>query len=477
MPERPRRRVLRALGGALTLTLAGCTDSEPSPTATDAPTDTETATRTATRTAPATPTPTETATDSPTETDSPTPEPLATLSWRNTSFDGIVAALSTPNRPPTPEMSGGPLYAVTDTGQVANVRPYDGEIRWRFTAAGDPSDLRVPRVYERAGAVYVVSDTIDATPLRYHVERLNPQTGERTWRWETRHVLSLLGLVDGTLYFGGEYIRKRMSELGTHEDIGGEGRLFAVDAETGAVEWEQAMPPYAGGTAASHGIYVTTWQRENDRQMESLVALDLDGTERWRNPDGMLSPRNPVPTGSGVLAGMRGTDVAMVAPDGTERWTAGSWRSGPDEIVVTADGIFVGTNPLVFFSRDGTEHWRRAAGGAIVRPSRQWRFLDTLYLAGGSRVEAVDPDTGDRRWRWTPPDAEYTHVQAVIRSGIVVDTGIGSNNEYVVLDEDDGRERGRFRTRHYYRSSAAIRSQLFSGQAGRIEAYEVRTHD
>lgn len=463
--DQSRRSVLRVLGAAAIASLAGCSTG-------DTPTATGPESETATGTLTGSPTSTLTPTESDTPTDSPTPEPLAKSAWTADTLSGDVDELWLPNIPRTPQTTGGPLYAATDAGEVANLSVATGQIRWRFTAAGVPELGGHPQVYEEGSSLYVVSDRVDERPLRNYVEKLDPETGAREWLFESRHFLRPLGIVDGVLYLAGEYIRKPMSELGTHDDPAGDGRLFAVDEATGDVLWERSVPALADATVARHGLYLTV-DPEDDSPEDTLVGMDLDGTERFRVDTGTVHLSRPVTTVDGVLAGAHGDSIAMFAPDGTEQWSVSGWEWGPSAVEVTADGIYVGSNPLVFLSRDGTVRWRLPDGGGMVRPSEDWRFLDTIYLAEGSRVSAVDPDTGTRRWSWSPEYDKYTHVQAVVNHGLVVDRGIGLTSEFVVLHEETGDVVGDFNAPQAYTSTAAVASRLFAGSTDTVYAFDV----
>lgn len=468
MCEYPRRRLLQALAGLTAGAVAGCTAADESGPSTDTsqsavgPT-TEPAARTTDET-----TTNETATES--------DEEIAIEAWTVDSLDGDVQGLWLPNRPRRPNTTGGPLYAATDAGTVANLSVASGEIRWRTSVLGDLSPNGHPTVHETGSGLLVESHTWNDETLRNYVERVDPETGDREWAFEAREFLFPLGVVDDALYLGGEYMKAPPSELGPNQDPGGEGRLHAVDLATGEERWRTTLPSLIDATAAHHGIYAYVAPEDTPSDHE-LVAFDRDGTERWRTDAGRHQLPGPVTADGGVLASVGTDSVASLAPDGTERWRVSAWERGPSQIEVTSERIYVGSDPLVGVSRAGTEQWRLDDYGGIVRPIRDQTREETLYFGGGTQVGAIDAAEGTKRWSFAPEDETYVHVQAVVENGLLVDTGIGWNREFVLLDEASGAVLGDFRTEKSYRSATAVASRLFAGTTGGIYAFDVGTSE
>lgn len=458
MRERPRRRVLQVLGALAAGSVAGCSAVDETAVPAEGTTATES------------PTPTGTPTAEPTDT--PTPEPIATGAWTVDSLDGEVRGLWLPNAPRMPDTTGGPLYAGTTAGTVANVSVATGEVRWRFSVAGELASSGYPTIRRDGETLLVVSDTRNQETLRNYVERVDPASGDRRWVFEEREFLSPLGVVDDTLYLAGEYIRAPPAELGPNQDPAGEGRLHALDLATGEEQWRTVVPRLINASVADHGIYANVAE-DDDYTEFSVVALDRDGTERWRRPGGRYHLPAPVPVVDGVLASAHGDGAALFAPDGTERWRVSGWRGGPSQIAVTSERVYVGSEPLVAVSRSGTERWRVHDYGGIVEPIRDGRPRGTLYVEQGRRVGAIDPADGTVRWSYDPENAKYVHARAVVDAGLLVDTGIGRNDGFVLLDEADGEVVGEFTTPEPYWSTVAVASRLFVGADGAVYAFDV----
>ena len=457
MREFPRRRVLQALGGLATTSVAGCaaTDETAPPrdgtTTTDAPTTSTSSTKT---------------------TDASTPEPIATEAWTVDSFDGDVEGLWLPNRPRKPNTTGGPLYVGTMSGTVADLSVATGEVRWEFSVAGELGNHGYPNIYSFGQTLLVVSDTRNRETLRNYVEKVDPASGHRQWTFEEREFITPLGVVDDTLYLAGEYIKAPPEELGPNQNPAGEGRFHAVDLETGEERWRTTVQSLINATVARHGIYANV-SSDDDASEHTLVAFDRDGTERWRKPAGLYHLPEPVTVEDGVLASVQYDSVASIAPDGTERWHVSEWKGGPSQIEVTPERIYVGSEPLIAVSRTGTEHWRLDEYGGIVRPIRDQRREKTLYVEQGTKVSAIDSEEGTKRWSFDPEHEKYVHVQAVVDDGLVIDTGIRGRWTFSLLDEMTGDVLGDFSTGKPYRNSIAVASRLFVGASGTVYAFDV----
>lgn len=454
-----RRELISLIGSAVLGPTAGCS-AEPG-TATRPPTTNPSSTQATT----GSPTPTETA--------SPTPEPVATEAWTTDTLDGMVDALWLPNAPRKPNTTGGPLYAGTDSGEIADLHVGDGTVRWRFTVEGALAAGGHPTLAKFGTDLFAVSDTWNDETLLNHLERIDPETGTREWLYETREFLSPLGLVDDSLVLAGHHIKAPPHEIGPNTDPAGEGRLHGIDVSTGEVRWEKPVPHLSQASVARHGIYLTTDWEGDDSPEDTLVAFDLDGTERWREATGTVHLPRPVTTAKGVITGYRGDGVSLLAPDGSEAWHVSGWDRGPGQVEVAQDRIYLGSDPLVALDRDGDELWRRPIRGRIVRSSPEDRMLDGIYLEGANSVTALARDSGRVRWRWDPPDAKYVHVKAKTGGGPLVTTGIGRTHALTILDRDTGQPAGTFYTPMVHHTVESIASRVFAGAANTVYAYDV----
>lgn len=466
-----RRDVISLLGGAVTGLFAGCS-AKPG-TATRSPTSEPPSTIPTTDTRTPTETRTKTDTPEPASAETPTPEPIATETWTTDTLDGVVEALWLPNAPRKPNTTGGPLYAGTGNGEIANLHVGDGIIRWRFSVAGALAAGGHPTLAQFGSDLFVVSDTRNDETLLNHLERVDPETGSRVWLFETREFLKPLGVVDDQLLVAGHSIKAPPHELGVNQDPAGEGRLHAIDMATGEQRWETVIPYLSRATVARHGIYLTTDWEGDDSPEDTLVAVDLDGTERWRKATGTVHLAEPASVPNGVITGYRRDGVSMLAPDGTEQWHVSGWDRGPGQVEVAQDRIYVGSDPLVAIDRNGSEQWRQSVSGRVVRSSPEDRMLDGLILETGRSVTALTYESGAIRWTWTPDTANHVRVKAKIGARPVVTTGIGRTHDLIVLEESHGEPAGTVSTPMVHYSVESVASRLFVGSANTVYGYVI----
>lgn len=204
------------------------------------------------------------------------------------------------------------------------------------------------------------------------------------------------------------------------------GRLFALDAASGAQRWAVQLSAEPGAIAMGprrHGatVYVGL-KRPGSPSTGGVVAVDATrGTVRWSRP----FPPSSAARGGGcagqVTATRDGTIVgvaedgivyALDPRDGAVRWTAGSLTGVPaglggdpalDQRPVLAldDRVLVGSTTGLVLSLDaatGAERWRtRADYGSAVFPivARDGRAWLTHF---GGQLVAFDVGTGAVLW-------------------------------------------------------------------------------
>lgn len=196
-----------------------------------------------------------------------------------------------------PTLVDDALYVVTDEGSVYRLSATDGSDQWQLRVE---RQVLCPLAYAD-GAVYVASSARDPEASEGFVRRIDADTGEERWSFETGSVRFSAPVVAGEAVF--------------------------VPAHTGTV--------YAIGKA--------------------------DGAERWAFDAGEEFTCPPaVADGTLYLGSQAGTLYALDTDDGAERWAAsgvGFVNSGP----TVADGtVFLGTNRGLFAvdADSGDSKWR-----------------------------------------------------------------------------------------------------------------------
>ena len=188
----------------------------------------------------------------------------------------------------------------------------------------------------------------------------------------------------------------------------GGGRLYAVDAMSGAEMWSYPVGESAAAgsvptrpVVADGVVHLTAGTR--------VVALDArSGAERWRfdAPAVMFSPPAHVPgpgtAGGGIyVADHLGTVYALDPADGRDRWrVATEPRQSLEPVIVAGGALHLGAGSALYTldAITGTPRWRFAAQGEIVG--------SPAVAAGrvhfGSKdhcLYTVDAVGGQLRWR------------------------------------------------------------------------------
>ncbi|WP_326816198.1 PQQ-binding-like beta-propeller repeat protein [Streptomyces sp. NBC_01762] len=219
--------------------------------------------------------------------------------------------------------------------------------------------------------------------------------------------------------------------------IGGRGRVFALDADTGAERWmadvaessTSSSPAVAGGT-----VYISGGS--------GVHALDAaTGTARWTHTDRNDVFYSPVVAGGTVYIRSEERKVyALDAATGMERWThtARSHISVP----VVAEGTVYGcgSNGRVYAldAITGAELWTHRAD-AFESSSPAVADGIVYFGSGDGLFYALDAATGTERWTYTI-DASSSSSPAVVDGTVYVGDWTGV---LCALDAATGAERWR----------------------------------
>ncbi|ELZ30285.1 pyrrolo-quinoline quinone [Halosimplex carlsbadense 2-9-1] len=279
------------------------------------------------------------------------------------------------------EVPGGDIVVPGDNGEIRRVTPAGEEV-WRSSV--DPTSRGVhgtPAVAN--GVVYV--GAYDGALYAFDLE-----SGERYWRSKLGDAIgSSPGYHDGTVYIAVEY----------HDPS---GAMFAVDAVTGDVTWEdQRVTDHPHSTAAIDREAGRLVVGSNDG---SLYGWSYPGLEYlWTFPTGE-EIKGPIATadGSAVFGSWDRTVYRVSLDDGTEEWsfeTDDLVMSGPS-IEVETGTVYVGSHDSHLYAlafEDGAERWSFDTGGSIIGcPTVTSEHVvvgaydDTCY--------AVEKASGDEVW-------------------------------------------------------------------------------
>ena len=212
----------------------------------------------------------------------------------------------------SPAVAGGTVYLVSSGGPLVALNASDGKLKWAL-----------PAEYERK---------FEAKNL--HGYPSAAQTIPDAWDiW-----ISSPAVFNGKVYFGS-----------------GDGNVYAVDAQTGLLQWKFSTKDvvHASPAIAYNTVYIGSWD-------SSLYALDAEtGLEKWsfkagedptiHNQVGFQS--SPAVADGVVYVGCRDAHVyALDAATGKKKWdypTSKSWVNGTPAV---RDGmVYVGTSDSARF--------------------------------------------------------------------------------------------------------------------------------
>ncbi len=279
--------------------------------------------------------------------------------------------------------------------QLFGLDPATGAIEWVFgdTLAVNPGAGIYP--FRTDGARIYAGSVIGA------VFALDAGTGRQTWRTDILPSgdtqMRIMAVRDGRVYVDVKYDGPRYS-----------GRVYALDAATGAVVWSYA-PSQVGPSSTGTVNGVLTTPDASGRALFVVSLLDgrvvgLDaatGTPQWTIPPvvpdtaEMLSLRWMTASGSVLVVASPGPDLVsgFALADGAALWTARSDQGSPFDAELTSDSAFA----YVVFSngrlaaydlQTGSRRWlREAPVGFFAHGPRASH--DTLFLGGYDAAYAI----------------------------------------------------------------------------------------
>ena len=216
-------------------------------------------------------------------------------------------------------------------------------------------------------------------------------------------------------------IREQLAYVDGHVVVAAEERVYGLDAGSGETAWTLDPPASPQG--------------EHER---------LDATIRVH--------QGVVYALLGVGFGVGGSDYTLVAldPDGTERWRYGSDLARYHEIAGFGDDMVVlpthddalspdGEQVIAVDLADGAERWRAPSGDAYTGAVGDG--VATIEAAGLA-LDCFDLDTGDRRFRFEP-DGDASVDSSAIGRGHVFAAAPGYDGDEPSLyafDPADGDE-------------------------------------
>ena len=276
---------------------------------------------------------------------------------------------------------------------------------------------------------------------------------------------------------------------------GSDTKLYAFDAQDGTREWtfEADVETNAPPTVVGDTAYLPAYQRY-------VYAIDTEtGAQRWRQETSHSSDQQaaPIVADGSLYYTSKGGTYALDTATGEIQWAktsrAGREISSYFAPALSDDLLFVSGNVdndtygvFALSTADGSVQWslETADEGRIENNSQPVVADGTLYVGGnydtesegGGNLYALDPATGDERWRYVSPSDDIISAPAVTGSTAVVYLG---TDGIAAVEVADGSERwrapsssGRWDTGL---PTPAIAGDTVYVQAGDLYAFDVET--
>ena len=306
----------------------------------------------------------------------------------------------------SPAIAAGTVFIGSIDGCLYAVGQQTGQQKWKYQTKGPVSSS--PAVADGIvyfggsdGFFYALAADSGALKWRFATQGERRFEAKNLHGYETKNqmipdswdlFLSSPAIFDGGVYFGS-----------------GDGHIYALDAQTGALKWKFATQDVVHSSPAIAGgvLYIGGWD-------SFLYALDArTGVERWRfktgddpqvhNQVGIQS--SPAVVDGVVYFGCRDAHVyAVDAADGRKKWdysTRGSWVIGTPAV---GDGsVYVGTSDshlfLGFEAKTGKPKFTLSAKGLVF--SSAALAGDLVYVGDFSgRMTAMDAKSGATVWQF-----------------------------------------------------------------------------
>lgn len=332
-------------------------------------------------------------------------------------------------------------------------------IKWKFK-----TDAAI------TGSPAVTEDTIFIGSRDGNLYAVDRKNGEQRWKFETVGVVASSPAIDGRLVFFGSYDgnfyaldeatgkekwkfameyerRFQAKHLHSHEPKeqtipdtwdfftssplvfknrvyfgSGDKNIYALNAQTGALEWKFATGDivHASPAAAGDTVYIGSWD-------SFLYALDAaTGKEKWRfktgedpiNHNQVGFQSSPAVADGTVYVGCRDAHVyAIDAATGLKKWdysTGNAWVSNTP--AVSGGVVYVGTNPFTALDA-GTGKLLYSFGGGIgifSSAALAGKEGDTAYF--GSLIGtlyALDTKSGKPLWEFKTDAAKTDPLKLI----------------------------------------------------------------
>ena len=245
----------------------------------------------------------------------------------------------------------------------------------------------------------VVGDRVYLPTFQGRFFALDAATGRAQWQYGSGRCSWGSPAVSGALVF--ETFLNRTHKC---DNVAIDGEVVAFDAVTGHVRWRRVGAPTESSPLVAQGLVVVgDWSGR-------VFALDAaTGARRWSHRTGGAVKSSAALAGGHVYIGSYDGHVyALALQSGRELWRAsaqsrlggrGAFYATP---AVAYGRVYVGATDgkvYSFGARTGRIRWSRTTGGYVYASAAVWRGRVLVGSYDGS-FYAFDAATGDTRWHF-----------------------------------------------------------------------------
>jgi len=346
--------------------------------------------------------------------DAPGPTRFGGVKWTFKAGGPIVTS---------PAVSGGVVYIASLDGHLPAVDQETGTERWKFKS-------RLPIASSPAvdgGSVYFVSST-------GALAAIDAATGQPKWVFAAEYEKKFEGKglhgypsAAQTIPDAWDIFTSSPAVAGGKVYFGsGDGNVYAVDAETGVLQWKfpTGGVVHASPAVANHTVYIGSWD-------SYLYAIDAGtGQQKWsfktgedpaiHNQVGFQS--SPAVVDGTVYVGCRDAHVyAIDAATGKKKWdypTSKSWVIGTPAV---RDGVvYVGTSDSArFMALDAKTGRLRFNFDAKAYMFSSAAVAGDLAYVGNhnGRVYAIETKTGALAWEFATEASKLDPLKLLTPEG------------------------------------------------------------
>jgi len=304
----------------------------------------------------------------------------------------------------------------------------DGTLKWEFEANGN---IRTTPVVTNDGSI-IITTGISTQNFGYinYLVAVNPD-GTEKWSVMIEDEIRQIPIEgpDGTIYINYQFLDDNLHAFNSDgskkwtalfesnmfwwmrfnndtiyllaKEPESDTHLFALNPADGSEKW-RVLTKFSSGAPIfgdDNTIYVSAWEKKRYPADFYLLAINPDGSEKWRTPFQDNYPVwHPVMGSDGTIYQGTSKNLFAINPDGSLKWTF--YTDYNIATFIAPDGSINAWGRYKFYriEPDGTERWSFKCSGSHFMSSPAIDVDGTIYICNSDNfLYAVNPD-GSEKW-------------------------------------------------------------------------------